>query len=137
MMRKLLLLPLPNNTGLRQPIHFSQLGKSILNISKSYKVYKYKKRSLKIINIGGDEELTYQEMLKRIKKSFPKSDRINNCIFLKIPNRLFFIICMPTLIFSPKLFEAIQRITINMSGFTKSYKISGSKKQKFPVKYNN
>ena len=135
-MKKLLILPLPNDTGLRQPIHFSQLGKSILNISKSYKEFTYKKRSVKIINLGGDEELTYEEILKRIKKSFPKSDKINNCIFIKIPNRFFFILCIPILIFSPKLFEALQRITINMNGFTKSYKISGSKKKNFPVKVN-
>ena len=133
LMKKTLILPLPDHTGLRQPLHFSQLGESILNISKSYKLDK-KNKSYNIINLGGDEELTYQEILNRLKKSFPASDSINNCIFIKIPNRLFFLLCMPILIFSPKLFEAIQRITINMHGFSKSYEVSGSERKKFPVK---
>ncbi len=135
MMQKTIILPFPKHTGLRQPIHFSQLGQSILNISKSYNLDNNKKKTMQVLNLGGDEELTYQEILYRIKKSWPKSNRIN-CIFLKIPNRAFFLLCIPIIIFSPKLYEAIQRTTINMNGFTKSYKISGKKKKFFPVKFN-
>ena len=130
------ILPLPSHTGLRQPIHFSQIGESILSISKSYQLDKKKKGTTQVINLGGDEELTYQEILNRIKKYLKKSNSFNNCIFIKIPNRLFFLLCIPILIFSPKLYESIQRITINMNGFTKSYKVSGSKGKKFPVKFN-
>ena len=132
-MKKTLILPFPKDTGLRQPIHISQLGQSILKISKSYYLNKNKKESIQVVNLGGDEELTYQEMLYRIKKSYTKPKSIN-CIFLEIPNRVFFLLCLPIIIFSPKLYEAIQRITINMHGFTKSYEISGKKKKNFPVK---
>ena len=65
-----------------------------------------------------------------------KKSIFGKSIIMKIPNRIFFLFCMPILIFSPKLYEAIQRITINMSGFKKSYKISGKNKEKFPIKSN-
>ena len=136
-MKRVYLLPVPSNTGLRQPIHFSQLGQVILNISRSY-IEKHKcPPSTEVINVGGDEEITYQEILNRIKTSFHDSDNVQNCIFIKIPNRLFFLLCFPIMIFSPKLYEAIQRTTINMSGFTMSYKITGLDKKKFPVKSRN
>ncbi len=135
LMQRTLILPFPKNTGLRQPIHFSQLGQCILSICKLHYLDKEKKSDIEFINLGGDEELTYQEILYRIKKNHPKSDKIS-CIFLKIPNRLFFLLCIPTILFSPKLYEAIQRIAINMHGFTKSHKISGKEKKNFPVKYN-
>ncbi len=133
-MRNTFILPFPKNTGLRQPIHFSQLGQSILSISKSYFSDKSKKGGVEVLNLGGDEELTYGEILYRIKKSYSKSRNIN-CILLKIPNKLFFLLCIPIIIISPRFYEAIQRITINMNGFTKSHEISGKEKKKFPVKY--
>ena len=135
LMKKTFILPFPKNTGLRQPIHFSQLGQSILSISKSYLSDKSKKGTSKVLNLGGDEELTYQEILSRIRKSYSKTNNIN-CILLKIPNRLFLLLCIPIIIFSPRFYEAIQRITINMHGFKKSHEISGKQKKKFPVKYN-
>ena len=135
--KRVYLLPVPSNTGLRQPIHVSQLGQVIIKISKKYIENHKCQKSIEVINIGGDEEITYQEILNRIKKSFFDSGNIQNCIFIKIPNRLFFLLCIPIMIFSPKTFEAIQRITINMSGFTMSYKISGLDKKTFPVKSNN
>ena len=132
-MKKTYLLPIPYDSGLRQPIHISQFGESILNISKSY-INDKCENGTKIINIGGDEELSYQEILNRIKENCLSKDSIQNCNLIKIPNRIFFLICIPIIIFSPKLYEALLRISVNMNGFTKSYKISGIKKQMFPIK---
>ena len=125
---------IPKETGLRQPIHFSQLGASILNIVKSF--LELDNNYFKTLNLGGDEELSYEEILYRIKKSFPENSRLSKSIILKIPNRIFFLFCIPLLIFDPKFYEAIQRMVTNMSGFTKSYKISGKQKEEFPVKSN-
>jgi len=136
-MKNSFLLPIPKDSGIRQPIHISQLGQVILNISKNYVLNDQLEELIKIINIGGDEELTYHEILKRIKNSFPNSNKIHNCFLIKIPNRLFLFLCTPILIFSPKIFEAMQRTTINMNGFTKSYKISNLEKKMFPVKSDN
>ncbi len=103
------------------------LAKSIIKTDKKDVFFN------EILNLGGDEEITYEEILKRIKKSFPNSNRKNRCLILKIPNRIFFMIFIPIQIFSPKLYEAIQRTTVNMNGFTKSYKISRTNKKLFPI----
>ena len=36
LMRKFIFLPIPKETGIRQPIHYSQLTKCILKISETY-----------------------------------------------------------------------------------------------------
>ncbi len=136
LMKKTNVLFIPKETGLRQPVHFSQLGASILNISNSFIQTSKDQKRLSIINLGGDEELTYEEIIYRLDKNLPKNSIFGKSIIMKIPNRIFFLFCMPILIFSPKLYEAIQRTTINMSGFKKSYKISGNNKEKFPIKSN-
>jgi len=136
-MQKTLILPLPKETGLRQPIHYSQLAISILEIAKKTEKREIGYNSfINIFNIGGDEELTYKEILNRIKKSFPNSNKVNKCLIIEIPNRLFLALCFPLLIFSPKLYEAIERTIIDMNGFTKSYKITGKKRTNFPASSN-
>ena len=89
LMKKTCILPIPSNSGIRQPIHISQLGDSILNISKSFTLNKSSIKSTEIINIGGDEELSYEEILNRIKKSYHSKDYIQNCNLIKLPNRIF------------------------------------------------
>ncbi|MBO8242375.1 NAD(P)-dependent oxidoreductase [Prochlorococcus marinus XMU1410] len=135
-MRKSLILPIPKDTGLRQPIHYSQLGESILFLAKRYKSHKFIKKKLNIINIGGDDEITYYEMINRIKNSLPTSDPVKRCFIIKIPNRFFFLISLPFLIFKPKFFAALERISINMNGFKKASQISKKIKRSFPVNLN-
>ena len=60
-------------------------------------------------------------MLERIKGKLPKNTYENFCFFIKIPNRLFFFLTSPLVLLSPKLYESILRISINLSGF-KTYK---------------
>ena len=128
------ILPIPKNTGLRQPIHYSELTKCILTISKTYlNNYLDTTNELNILNIGGDEELNFAELLIRIQENLPKDLKFRKCFLIKIPNRLFFFILSPLLIFSPKYFAAILRLSINMGGFIPSSKIHGENKTKFPL----
>tara|TARA_B100001248_G_C27373084_1_gene452738 strand:- start:384 stop:1283 length:900 start_codon:yes stop_codon:yes gene_type:complete len=137
LMKKFVVIPIPKETGLRQPIHYSQLIKCILKISKSYlnlnSSIKSKSR-LKIIDIGGDEELSYEKMLFKIKEHLLKESLLRRCFIIKIPNRIFFLILSPILIFSPKYYASILRISVNMGGFLQSYKIHKEKKNEFPLR---
>ncbi len=133
-MRMFFFIPLPSSTGLRQPIHVSELAYIALNLSRSlWNKDKKFKRNL-IFNIGGESEISYENMLKSIKRNLPKKDRGRNCIFIKIPNRLFnFLISVISLI-KPKSFEAIMRINSNMANFTKASYFCEGKAKYFPVK---
>ena len=136
-MRNIILIPIPNETGIRQPIHYSQLIKCILKISKSYLKLNSSiknKAKLNIFDIGGDEELSYEKMLLRIKEHLINQSLSKRCFIIKIPNRIFFFLLSPILIFSPKFYESIMRISVNMGGFSPAYKIHREKKNKFPLR---
>ena len=135
-LRSSFLLPIPSETGMRQPIHAGQLAQAIIKISKSLIENHDKKKEIKILNIGGDEELSYFDILKKLKTNSPKEDLARYCLLIKIPNRLFFLLCSPILVISPKTFAKIMRITVDMAGFKPSYKITGDKKEIFPVYQN-
>ncbi len=135
LMRKFIFIPIPKDTGIRQPIHYSQLIKCILKISYSYISNSEKSDGkLNIFDIGGDEELSYEKMLNRIKDNMKYDYLLRKCFLIKIPNRIFFFILSPVILISPKYYESILRIAINMGGFQPSYKISGEKKSKFPLR---
>ena len=135
LMKKFVFLPIPKETGIRQPIHYSQLTKSILKISASYMINSKKfKGKLDILDIGGDEELCYEKMLQRINENMVRHYQIRRCFLIKIPNRIFFLILSPAILISPKFYESILRISIDMGGFVSSYKISGEKKTRFPIR---
>ena len=122
------LLFLPDNVGLRQPIHAIDLAEIFYNliIEKDNKKYNLKDQN---VLVGGHETFSYIEMLERIKDKLPKNTYENFCFFIKIPNRLFFFLTSPLVLFSPKLYESVLRISINLSGF-KTYK--GKSVFKFP-----
>jgi len=122
------LLLLPDNVGLRQPIHAIDLAEIFYNliIEKDNKKFNLKDQN---VPVGGHETFSYIEMLERIKGKLPKNTYENFCFFIKIPNRLFFFLTSPLILLSPKLYESILRISINLSGF-KTYK--GKRVFKFP-----
>ena len=117
---------IPNNTGCRQPIHFSQLSKltyQFLNIfNKDYSSDK----SSKIIEVGGDEELTYKDLLSRLAIISEKKYK-NRCRLIPIPNKIFLLIISPLLVLNSKLFDALYRMQADLSGFTKYSFYSGEK----------
>ncbi len=129
LMRNNFILPIPNNTGLRQPIHYTQMGKLILKVASRNLL----NNQINIINIGGDEEITYEKMLKRIQANLPLNDLGRYCFILKIPNRLFYLLCVPFLLISPKTFEAIQRISVDLNEFEPVYKYLNQEKKLFPL----
>ena len=92
------------------------------------------KGELSILNIGGDEELSYENMLERIKENLSKESLQKKCFLIKIPNRIFFLIFSPIILISPKYYASILRISMNMGGFQPSYKIHGKKEAKFPLR---
>ncbi len=121
--KKLPFIIFPNDSGKRQPISISQLSEVILyfiNLST------YKKNLNQTINIGGDEILTYENLLKEIiiKNKY-------NCKIIKIPKVIFLIILTPFLIFNSRFYSEILRIFSDLSGFTKSSEILSRKEFSF------
>ena len=137
LMKNFIFLPIPKDTGIRQPIHYSQLIKCIIKISQSYLELNNSTKNkgrLNIFNIGGDEELSYEKMIFRIKDHLLNESQLRRCFIIKVPNRIFFLILSPLIIFSPKYYALILRISSNMGGFSPAYKIHKEKKNKFPLK---
>lgn len=132
-LRRFPLLPLPADTGLRQPIHASQLAAVALHLAQHLSVPAVDMSVPERIALGGDSTLTYTEMIRALQRSQPPTDSARSCHLLSIPNRLFFLVAALLLIRSPKAFEAVLRMGANLSGFTPAYQILGSEVQPFPV----
>ncbi len=135
MMRKLPLILLPKKSGLRQPIHYSQLSEVSFYFIKKFL---YSNENLKnfneIINLGGDEELSYELMVKRILDCLESNDKAKKCRILKVSNRIYNFLLSPLILFKPNLFFAFQRICANLSGFKKVGEILSINPQNFPLR---
>ena len=130
-MRRIKIVIIPSNSGLRQPIHAHQLAEVVYFLMlKSIKAKT--KVSNNLINLGGDIILNYHEIIERLKNSLGKNNAARRCLILKIPNRLFLVFTLPVLIFSPKSFAALIRVCSNLSGFKKACEITGYKPKSFP-----
>ena len=112
--QKLPFIILPKETGERQPIHISQLS-AIINKELNLIRYSKDKSQQSILNIGGDEILSYEMILKSllIKKNIKKP-------ILTINSDFFFMIFSPLLILNSRLYSEILRIKSDLSGFQKS-----------------
>jgi hypothetical protein len=133
LLRRLPLLPLPAETGLRQPIHASQLASVALLMAKQL-VYKDSDPGQPdCIEVGGDTELSYADMLLALQRSLPQADFARHCRLLPVPNRLFFLVAAPLLIRFPKAFEAVLRIGADLSGFTPAHQLLSEPPQPFPM----
>ena len=132
--RKIPFCFVPNKTGYRQPIHFSQLSKLtyflLNNIIKSKSIEK----SFEVLEVGGDEELTYKELLFRIVSLNLKDHRYKFRL-ITIPNKLFLFLITPFLIFKPRVFDSLYRIQADLSGFTKCSDYLGEDPKNFPIDY--
>ena len=132
-MRKLPFIFFPSNTGLRQPIHAKEL--SLLAINYSNLIFKINNGEDIIelcLEVGGDEIMTYLDMIKRIKDNLPLYDQARKCRIIPIPNRLFYFFSSFIILFSPKKFESILRISADLSNFNGCNSLLGLKKRKFP-----
>ncbi len=120
--KKFPIILLPKNSGKRQPIHISQLAKIIdkeVSISNNSK-------KLNLLNIGGDEILTYEKLVNTIVKK----KRIN-VMLITLKTELFFFLISPILLINPRLYSEILRISSNLSGFTKSKTFLKNSSKKF------
>ena len=133
-MEKLPIIFIPKNSGLRQPIHCNQVAKITFDIVE--KIVTSKITDSNIFEVGGDEEVSYYEMIDLLKKSLPNNHRGRNCKIIEISQSLFILCSLPLVFFSLKNFEAILRINANLSGFNRSHKLLKKPREKFPVTPN-
>lgn len=133
LMRRLPLLPLPAHTGLRQPIHASQLAGVALTLVRQFTSSGWDPQLPQRITLGGDTEINYSAMLRSLQQSLPSGDSARSCRLLSVPNRLFYAAAAPLLLQSPKYFEAVLRIGSDLSGFTPAHQLSKAKPQPFPL----
>ena len=133
LMRHLPFLPLPSITGLRQPIHASQLAAVVLELAYQLGGHGWSVDLPERITLGGDTELSYKDMLRSLQLAQPPEDPSRRCILLPIPNRFFFALAMPLMVVSPKSFEAVLRIGSDLAGFTPAYMLLGKPKRSFPI----
>ena len=125
---------LPRESGLRQPIHAYQLSNVLINLLIKFSNKTNKKINSLILDIGGDEYISYEEMIRRVFEKNKSSITRKRLRILFLPNKLFSFFVSPMLLISPKIHEALLRTMVDLSGFKKSYKFSSLKKSKFPFK---
>jgi hypothetical protein len=133
LMRRLPLLPIPAKSGLRQPIHATQLAAVALHQALHLLHPGAPQPPVPPLLLGGDDTLSYTEMLRRLQQSIGRSDRASRCILLPLPPRLFPLLAAPLLVLSPKAFEAVQRIGADLAGFTPAHTILNEPPRRFPV----
>jgi hypothetical protein len=133
LLRILPFILLPTTTGLRQPIHAVQLASVTKFQAEKMISGQWRNDESGIMTLGGDVNINYRDMISEIKNSLDHDDPGRKCKILTIPDKLFYLIAAPLLPINPKLFEAIMRISSDLSGFTMAYEVLNESPQKFPV----
>ena len=82
---------------------------------------------------GGDESLSYRDMLKRLQQALPFNDPARRCRLIEVPQRLFFTAASPLHLISPKAFEAVLRMGADLSGFMPAHELLQQPRQTFPL----
>jgi nucleoside-diphosphate-sugar epimerase len=129
-MGRLPLLPIPADTGLRQPIHARQLAAVALHLADNAGGGPAR------VAIGGDTCLSYAAMLQQLQRAAALVDPqhpASRCRLLPLPNRLFQLLAAPLLPLSAKGFEAVLRIQANLGPFAKAHELLGVEPEAFPV----
>ena len=85
------------------------------------------------IALGGDSELSYTAMLRALQHALPLTDPVRRCRLLPLPNRFFYAAAAPLILQSPKAFEAVLRMSSDLSGFTPAHHLLNAEPQPFPV----
>ena len=126
LMHRLPLLPLPYPSGLRQPIAASDLVQVAL--AQLHRLRTAKIPSDSLLAIGGDETLSYRQLLERIQAGDAAAAR---CRLLPLPARLVVFLASPLVLFAPKTFEAIWRMGADLAGFARPAELLGTPPQPF------
>jgi hypothetical protein len=132
-MRRFPLLPLPADTGLRQPIHASQLAAVVITLVMALVSPTDGTPTSDLISVGGDDTLTYHELLLRLQQQCEASDRARRCRLVAMPAWLFRCLAAPLLLAAPKGFEAVMRIQVDLAGFLPAHRLVGEDPRPFPV----
>jgi hypothetical protein len=133
LLRRLPVLPLPADTGFRQPIHARQLAAVALHLAQQLLGSGWDGTLPACIALGGDTTLSYAAMVSALQQAQPPGDAAGRCLLLPIPNRLFFALASPLLLRSPKKFEALLRMGANLAGFTPAHQLLGREPESFPL----
>ena len=135
MMRRFPCIPLPAETGLRQPIHGRQLAAAALHLADGATRVPGAITNQRIA-LGGDETLTYTALLRRLQQAARQRDprdRAGRCRFLTLPPAVFHLLVAPLLPLSAKGFEAVLRMEADLAGFTPVHSVLGTDPEPFPV----
>ncbi|KEF42958.1 MAG: hypothetical protein ER33_03570 [Cyanobium sp. CACIAM 14] len=133
LLRRLPLLPLPGQGGLRQPIHCRQLAAAALHLADRLASGPADPAEPVHLPLGGDDTLSYAHMLERLQAATAPGDPARRCRLLPLPPRLFLALSTPLILVSPKGFEAVLRIGADLAGFTPVHRILGEAPEAFPV----
>lgn len=133
LLRRLPLLPLPDPTGLRQPIHARQLAAVAVRLAQQLSCCDWDSSLPERIPLGGDEQLSYRSMLQALQQAQPNDDRARRCRLLPIPSRLFYLLAAPLVLRSPKTFEAVMRMGADLAGFIPCHQLIAEPPQLFPL----
>lgn len=132
-MRRFPCLPLPADTGLRQPIHATQLAAVVRILVMGFVCQTDVVPISDVIAIGGDDTLTYHELLLRLQQQCESSDRARRCRLVAIPAWLFRALAAPLLLAAPKGFEAVMRMQVDLAGFLPAHSLIDEDPRTFPV----
>ena len=116
-MRRFPFIICPQDSGLRQPIHASQLAKLCLYIAEIKKQPDNKFSEKFIVSVGGDKSISFYQMLISLKNSLKQSDKAKKCRIIKVNKIIFSFLISPVSLFSPKFYESLLRIYSNLAGF--------------------
>ena len=133
LMRRLPFLPLPASSGLRQPIHVTQLAALVWHVARMIGSSGSSSVSHEPMVCGGDESLSYRDMLQRLQQALPFNDPARRCRLIEVPQRLFFTAASPLHLISPKAFEAVLRMGADLSGFMPAHELLQQPRQTFPL----
>ena len=133
LLRRLPVLPLPGQGGLRQPIHCRQLAAVALHLADRLPLAGGDPSHPVHLPLGGDETLAYATLLRRLQNASEPGDAARRCRLLTLPPRLFQTLAAPLLLLSPKSFEALLRMSADLAGFTPAHRILGGPPEPFPV----
>lgn len=127
------LIVLPSGSGLRQPIHATQLASVAKHQSDKISKGEWQSTEPEVICLGGDSTITYFNMISILKHNLKKQCPGKKCLIITLPDRIFFFLMAPLLLIHPRLFEALMRINSNLSGFTMVHQILQEPPISFPV----
>jgi len=124
------LIILPSRTGLRQPIHAAELACIVVILVEKYRNSRLLDTK---ITIGGNVELSYLDMIRRLSKNCLGKNANKKLRILLISDRAYYMLVMLVALLKPDWLPILLRIQANLSGFTKVCQIDENLTGRFPI----